>query len=339
MEDKKQELISIIIPVYRVEKYLKRCIETVINQTYKNIEIILVDDGSDDSCPQICDKYMQKDNRIKVIHQENEGLQIARENGVEASHGNLIFFIDSDDYIEIDTIEFLYNEMIEYEADMSIAGHYIEYSAENKKIFYSKRLQDKPLILEGDDKLLTLLEAKKFQAHLWNKLMKKELIKNTSSKHKKVYEDLAISYKLFDKAKRIVFCNQPKYHYIKNLNSILNSDFSERKMCFMEICENIINYTRENKSKKVIHKAISWRDRMYICTANDIANKYKIKHKKFYDIVCKDIRENIVRILFKDKLDIKYKIAAILLTINPRVYVFLVQMMKKGDLKKENAKK
>lgn len=105
----KEDLISIVIPVYKVELYLEKCIESIINQTYKNLEIIIVDDGSPDNCPKICDEYAQKDNRIKVIHKENGGLSDARNAGIDVAAGKYIAFVDSDDYVSNDYIEYMYN--------------------------------------------------------------------------------------------------------------------------------------------------------------------------------------------------------------------------------------
>ena len=122
-----EELISVVVPVYNVEKYIDKCINSIINQTYKNLEIILVDDGSPDNCGNICDEYAKKDNRIIVIHKENGGLSDARNTGIEVSKGKYITFIDSDDYISDNYVSFLYNLIIEYKADISIGKHYVLY--------------------------------------------------------------------------------------------------------------------------------------------------------------------------------------------------------------------
>lgn len=133
-------LISVIIPVYKVEKFLHRCVDSVINQTYKNLEIILIDDGSPDNCGNICDEYAKKDTRIKVIHQENQGLSGARNSGLNIAKGEYIYFIDSDDYIKKNTLE----NMIKYsEKDILILyqeQQYIYYLMENlKKENYHKK--------------------------------------------------------------------------------------------------------------------------------------------------------------------------------------------------------
>ena len=134
------DLISIIIPVYRVEKYLEECLNSVINQTYANLEIILIDDGSPDRCGQICDEYAKKDERIEVIHQENQGVSNARNHGIEMAKGKYITFIDSDDYLEQDYIKYLYDEITKFNADISICGT-IDIDEKNNILKRSKKFE------------------------------------------------------------------------------------------------------------------------------------------------------------------------------------------------------
>ena len=117
-------LVSIILPIYNVEKYIDRCINSVVNQTYKELEIILVDDGSPDNCPKICDEWAKRDNRIKVVHKKNAGLGMARNTGIENAHGEYICFFDSDDYIALDTIKKVMQTASQTEADLILFGHY-----------------------------------------------------------------------------------------------------------------------------------------------------------------------------------------------------------------------
>ena len=127
-------LVSIVLPIYNVEKYLDRCIESVVRQTYKKIEIILVDDGSPDSCPQKCDDWAKRDGRIKVVHKKNAGLGYARNTGIENATGEYICFFDSDDYIALDTIEKAYNLATKEESDMVIFGFcYVRANGETGK--------------------------------------------------------------------------------------------------------------------------------------------------------------------------------------------------------------
>ena len=117
------EIISIIVPCYNVEKYIERCVTSLVNQTYTNIEIILVDDGSTDSTGELCDNYEKADNRIKVIHKKNGGLSDARNAGMKVAIGNYFFFVDSDDFISTDTIKFLYENLLDKAADISTCTH------------------------------------------------------------------------------------------------------------------------------------------------------------------------------------------------------------------------
>ncbi|WP_458457662.1 glycosyltransferase family 2 protein, partial [Pseudobutyrivibrio sp.] len=118
-----QGLVSVVLPIYNVEKYLDRCMESVVNQTYRNIEILMVDDGATDSCPDICEKWAKKDERVKVIHKKNAGLGMARNTGIENASGEYIVFFDSDDYIELDTIEKCYKKAVEDNAELVLFGH------------------------------------------------------------------------------------------------------------------------------------------------------------------------------------------------------------------------
>ena len=133
-----EDLITVIVPVYKVEKYIRKCIESIINQTYKNIEIILVDDGSPDDCGKICDEYAKKDNRIKAIHKENGGLSDARNKALDLTNGKYVIFVDSDDYIEKNAIEYLYQLMQKYNTDIAIGLVNPIYDGEKNNILKNK---------------------------------------------------------------------------------------------------------------------------------------------------------------------------------------------------------
>ena len=162
-----KKLISIVLPIYNVENYIEKCMESVLNQTYKNIEIILVDDGSPDNCPIICDQYVKEDNRVKVVHKENGGLSDARNAGIKVANGDYITFIDSDDYVDKDYVEFLYNTIEETDADIAIGGHRVIYDSgkiiEMELIYphgenYIKDIYLMILSFQKEDYLKTLLQ-------------------------------------------------------------------------------------------------------------------------------------------------------------------------------------
>lgn len=216
------ELISVVVPVYNVEKYLKRCIESILNQTYKNLEIILVDDGSKDKSGQICDEYSKKDERIKVIHKENGGLSDARNVGVENGLGKYICFIDSDDYIDVKFLENLYLIIKKYNADISVCCYKIVYENSNY-LKIEERREFKEEIWNKEQSYKELLLFGKLENYIWNKLFKKSLFNGICFPNGKKMEDIGTTYLLLDKAKKIVKTNYVGYFYMQRKGSIMSN--------------------------------------------------------------------------------------------------------------------
>ena len=208
-----QPLITIIIPVYKIEKYLDECVESVVNQTYKNLEIILVDDGSPDTCPQICDKWAEKDKRIIAVHKENGGVSTARNAGLKIAKGDYIGFIDGDDYAESDWAEFLLNLVLEYDADISRCSYSFDYCGreENK----TNEVSDKIVTFNSRDEILETLVPSGFKSRvLWNKLYKKEILDGVKFNPSLRYcEDTAFNFLAMKNANKMVAHDLPKYHY------------------------------------------------------------------------------------------------------------------------------
>ena len=234
-------LISIIIPVYNVEKYLRRCIDSVLGQTYDKLEIILVDDGSTDNSGRICDEYREKDQRIIVIHKENGGLSEARNFGIEKRSGEYISFVDSDDWIEGDYVELLYRSIIENNADMAIAGNYIRFS-HGRTITVSACGKD---VLSGEQTLDALVWNKNgIDVAAWAKLYKKTLFNDVKYPVGELFEDTATTYKLIDRCERVAVCPTPVYNYVKREGSITKGNFSVKKMDLIEATRRMTNYIR-----------------------------------------------------------------------------------------------
>ena len=213
------DLISIIVPVYNIEKYLQKCIKSIINQTYKNIEIILVDDGSKDNSGKICDEFKQIDNRIKVIHKENGGLSDARNAGLKIAKGEYIGFVDSDDYIAQDMFETLYKLAKENNADISIVSFYEIYNGKVIGVRDFKSLEE----MDKIEAMKELLIDTKIQSYAWNKLFKKELFENIEFPTNKNFEDIATTLLLFEKANKVMLLEDPKYYYVRRDNSIIGT--------------------------------------------------------------------------------------------------------------------
>lgn len=214
-----KSLVSIIIPIYKVELYLKRCLDSVLNQTYTNLEIILVDDGSPDGCPQICDEYAAKDKRIAVIHKENGGLSDARNAGLDICKGKYISFIDSDDWVDEKYIEILLNLAIKENADIAIGENIQTNGICNKPNNISK---------------IQTYSSKEALYHLFShnhiaftiscgKLYRKKLFSNLQFPIGKFHEDEFTTYILFYRSKKIVYTNSILYYYFRHSNSITGS--------------------------------------------------------------------------------------------------------------------
>ncbi len=204
--------ISVIVPVYKVENYLRKCIESIIGQTYKNLEIILVDDGSPDNCPQICDEFAKNDNRIKVIHKSNGGLSDARNAGIEIATGDYIGFVDSDDYISINMYEKLLKACEENNCEIAICGFFC---INNGKIIRKSNICDTKKAISKEYALQMLVEEASFGDYAWNKLYKRTLFDSNLNRYPvgRTMEDMATTYKLFDETKQIVLIEEPLYFY------------------------------------------------------------------------------------------------------------------------------
>ena len=235
------DLISIIVPVYNVEQYLDRCVKSLLQQTYKNLEIILVDDGSPDRCGQMCDNYAKLDSRVLVIHKENGGLSDARNTGLCSASGKYIGFIDSDDWVAPDMFEVLYNGLIGNNADISICGYY----KVQDNVVYSKYIEN-AVVYSKQEALQELLLDNKIENYAWNKLYKSSLftddIKYPIDKH---FEDVGTTYKLFMNAETIVVLPEIKYFYFRHPNSIVGSWKAESLIDYIWCLEQRFYDTKE----------------------------------------------------------------------------------------------
>lgn len=234
--------ISVIVPIYNSEKYLNRCLDSLVNQTYKDIEIILVDDGSTDKSLQICMEYKDKDSRIIVIHKCNGGLSSARNIAIDSAKGDYITFVDSDDFVSLHYIEILYELAVHYDADITMT-HFVrgcEDKFEFKKVkgkvskytnieFIEKRL------IKGDSQSAC---CKLYKRTIFNTLRFPEGI---------IWEDLAISAALFYEAKTIVEIKNPLYYYFQNPNGIIHSKFDIDKLQAISAYEKRLNFLKQKK--------------------------------------------------------------------------------------------
>lgn len=260
----KEELVSVIVPVYNVEKYLSQCLDSIIHQTYKNLEIILVNDGSTDGSGKICDDYAAKDGRIKVIHQENGGLSDARNKGLDLMTGQFVTFVDSDDYLENNCIHTLYTYACTCKTDISI-GKFIEFEENTSQFLFHNHLNNgnKIEFLTGDQ---CLERHHKYFLSIfvtaWAKLYRTSLF-NDSNPCKKIryplgvlHEDQYTTHKLFLKSNKIVFVNDYLYVYRVRKNSITNTPLSDKRIMdnIRGLEEKIIDFCLLNKDMTLLRE-------------------------------------------------------------------------------------
>ena len=290
MEQEKQGLISVIIPVYNVEKYLQECVDSVLAQTYQNFEIILVDDGSTDSSGAICDEYAKQDERISVLHQENKGLSITRNNGLQIASGEYIYFLDSDDWIENSTLEILLQEITKESADVVFmdAKSFVE---QKEKEVEQRYIRKKKYDANNGIQMLThLIEEKEYHSSVPLLFMKANFLKRNSLEFIAgiVYEDMVFTYEVFLKAQRVSHVNEALYQRRYRSNSIMTSkkkikDYVSAKIVY----EKVSTYVSEEEVTKsyVIRCAFN---------ALNIYKKLSLQERKEYKKDYKELKRNLL---------------------------------------------
>ena len=248
-------LISVIVPVYRVEEYLERCVKSILSQTYKNLEVILVDDGSPDQCPAICDACAEKDARVKVIHQENKGLSGARNAGIDAASGEYLAFVDSDDYVSPHFIEELYQLL--QDTGCAIGQCRFSYVKGDGLVEES----DSAFCIYRGESLMEQLYGPEEKATCfvvaWNKLYRAELFKETGIRYPegRIHEDEATTYRLFHEAKKLAFLDRALYGYYTENGGSITSVFSAKRLQWLTAHEERIAFFKKNGYEKLLPAA------------------------------------------------------------------------------------
>lgn len=231
------DTITVVVPVYNVEIYVEKCLESIINQTYKNIQLILVDDGSTDKSGKICDEYAMKyesNMDISVIHQKNRGLSAARNVGIDIAKGKYICFIDSDDYIESNMLENLYEIIKESNSNIACCGKTKEY--DNRKISVNNKDDFTCTGVEAIGRMFTFQDIDNSAC---DKLFETELFSDIKFPEGKYYEDIATIYYIFEKAKKVVHIKREEYHYVIRKKSISHSEFSLKQLDLLYFSKKI----------------------------------------------------------------------------------------------------
>lgn len=313
--------ISIIVPVYKVEKEIHRCVESLINQTFNDIEIILVDDGSPDNCPIICDEYAKKDKRIKVIHKENGGLSDARNVGLLEAKADYVLFVDSDDYIDKNTCERFYSS-IEANVDV-IVGDAIRIEGDKKSLMEHAYISS-DTIISGKEFLKTQLKSRKMYMAAWLNLYNRRFLIDNDLFFKKgiLHEDEQWTPRVFLKAQKVKYIRFPFYNYIIREDSITKAkDKTQNGIDLINTCyelEKIYEEIDDIELKKLLN--------------DNLVNKFlqAIDYGNFYSNQYKDLYSK--KFLIGKPISIKNKAKSYLFIINKRLYKLIYRLLTNSNL-------
>lgn len=236
-------MISVIVPIYNTERYLRRCVDSIINQTYKDLEIILVNDGSTDNCPQICDEYKEKDNRIRVIHQENKGLSGARNTGIENARGEELAFIDSDDCIHTTMMDVLHGLLIEEQADIAACGYYWIEEGECDKTTQTEPVTKKTY---NKDVHAFLFDRPDLAVIACNKLYERKLFDKVKYPEGRYHEDEFVIHHLLGECGRVTFTTEKLYYYYVHDDSITRTPNPSKIMDTIDALDDRVDYYHIN---------------------------------------------------------------------------------------------
>lgn len=305
--------ISVIVPVYNVEGYLEKCVDSIINQSYKNLEIILVDDGSTDNSPVICDSYAEKDNRIKVIHKENGGLSDARNAGIKVASGEYLGFIDSDDYIDTRMYEILHSNIEKYQCDLAVCSFYHSYKSGN--------------VCKGNNtKNIEVMDSKQSIKNLncihpmaWNKLYKKSIFNNLLYPVGRYNEDTFIIMDILTSIESCVVVDEPLYYYVMREQSITKARFQKKHLDIIDAWKrnlNIISAKYPELTEFIESKLHS----AHFQVIDKIIMEPNYKDFQEYLILRDYIKDNFKKIISSKYITVKRKIMCMLLLTTPGAY-------------------
>jgi len=314
-------LISVIVPIYNVERYLPKCVDSILSQTYENLEIILVDDGSADSCGSICDEYAKKDSRVRVIHKQNGGLSDARNCGIEASSGEYLGFVDSDDYIAPDMYMTLYELSVRYGAGISACDKFDV--TEGAASVCEDDTLAKEFCTDAEEAMRIVLDGRQNYAYAWNKLYKKEVFDGIRYPVGKYIEDAFIILQLLDAAGRVAFTTAKKYYYLCRPESIMTLSFQKKHLDCIEAHEKNYRYVCEKHPsiEKNARMRLYW-SRFFVLdkmlTSENVSKQDYMPHVRY-------IRGGVPFIVFESVLSLSRKIAAVVLLFSVKGYKALLK--------------
>lgn len=235
-------LLTVIVPVYNVEPYLNKCVQSIVNQTYQNIEVILVDDGSTDCSSQMCDEWKKKDNRIQVIHKKNGGLSSARNAGLDIALGDFVSFIDSDDFIEPDMYQTMLSAIFDSGRDIACCGRIVNLYGKREKNEYCTA---SPKTMSKEEAMIEVLCLRNMDVSACDKIYRMNLFEKIRYPEGKISEDAAVILQILERSNGVIHVAKPFYHYIFREGSISKVSYTHRKYDAYENCVNILSFIKK----------------------------------------------------------------------------------------------
>lgn len=317
--------ISVIVPVYNVEKYIRKCVDSILNQTMQDLEIILVDDGSTDRSGEICDEYREKDIRIKVIHKKNGGLSDARNVGEKNATADYVIFLDGDDYIHREMLETLYFPIKEQGVDLSTCGVFNVYD-EKEIPQYSKIEQ---FLCTGSKAFGLILEGNIIPGTICNKLIKREIADKICFPVGRLYEDVFYTLKLIPLVNQVYVTTKPMYYYVHRQGSITTSKFKEKDMDIVYAYRETMELVKKQYPDLVSQAEfrLLW---AYFVVVDRTLELDNFKNNVYYQQSRKFLKRNILQVIENPHFTRNRRMAAILLFLNINLYRKVLFKNRKG---------
>ena len=310
-----EDLISVIVPVYKVEKYLRKCVDSILCQTYPRFELILVDDGSPDGCGAICDEYAAGDPRVRVIHKPNGGLSSARNVGIDAAKGDYLYFVDSDDWLEPEALMALIEAVHNYDVPISCIGNYdVNIETGEKTLGICPKKEE---VISGEEMVGRIFTWDGCDSAVCDKLFRRELFRERRFPVGKICEDIPVTYRILLEAGRIAMVDKPLYNYLRRPGSLSNGELSETSFHFSEHTKEIYSYIREHHPA-VLPQAEFFRVRSlaHILFKLDMARpEERAQYAKRHQEARRAMRKHIPFILGCPRFDNRERLRCVLLSM------------------------
>lgn len=303
--------VSIIVPVYNVEKYLDECINSILDQTYRNLEILIVDDGSTDSCSAKVDEYAKADERVKVFHKENGGIATARNYGLKHATGDYYCFIDSDDYYELNFVEKMLNALTENNAEMAFCNYFSCYTDRDVPGHRLQSLEDGK-VFSSNEYLYLLYAYSGVYSYAWNKMYKKEIIADLEFK-KMLCEDAQIMLSVVDRCEKIVFSSDVLIHYRRRKSSVVNSKHDRMLLGEIEWVKDHMDRLKASGRKNLFNLA----QKLYI---RKIFEEYHFCGKETRKQIKQLLKKERKEFMRNSEIDVKLRLKYFVVSLIPYIY-------------------